>query len=367
MAKKILSPVNETKQEWLRLQILTDIQKRKLKAHESYETERALCELFSISRLTTRIVLKKLVSEGVIYQHHGKGTFIAPPHKSKRVILIVDPKTLAALDAQGHLMLFATRLIETFVLKKMPFHVTFLSSLEAVEQFQKSVTEMFSDIGAFIFFRTTMGIDSIFTHVAPLKIPVIFYGSDTYLPKINIPIPRYVYPEKKILSLAFSHLRARGHQRIGWTQYGDNEHFPAEVSANRKQILKNVLQEKGLELSLQEAVSLPSSSSSKEYERFHSELKTLAKKVSALICFDDTVAANVLKASHQLGIKVPNDLAVIGINGDFYGHFLQPSLTTILIPTSEDAHEIALSLNTSEALAAKTIFSRITLKKAESG
>lgn len=46
--------------------------------HDKLPSERELCELYDVSRITVRQTLQELEREGFIYKKHGKGSFVAP-------------------------------------------------------------------------------------------------------------------------------------------------------------------------------------------------------------------------------------------------------------------------------------------------
>lgn len=62
---------------------LKDILKQKimageLKPGEALPGERQLMDTYGVSRVTVRQAISELVNEGLLYRHHGKGTFVAP-------------------------------------------------------------------------------------------------------------------------------------------------------------------------------------------------------------------------------------------------------------------------------------------------
>lgn len=49
----------------------------------------------------------------------------------------------------------------------------------------------------------------------------------------------------------------------------------------------------------------------------------------AVFCFNDTLALGALRALHEAGLRVPDDVAVVGFDGIEDGRFCVPTLTTI--------------------------------------
>lgn len=66
----------------LYLQLMEDLIKKmdtcEYQVEEKLPSERELCELFDLSRITVRQTLQELEREGYIYKLHGKGTFVSP-------------------------------------------------------------------------------------------------------------------------------------------------------------------------------------------------------------------------------------------------------------------------------------------------
>jgi GntR family transcriptional regulator len=55
------------------------IENEVLKPGESIPTERELCEIQGVSRMTVNKAIMSLVNEGLIYREQGKGTFVSKP------------------------------------------------------------------------------------------------------------------------------------------------------------------------------------------------------------------------------------------------------------------------------------------------
>jgi len=64
------------------------------------------------------------------------------------------------------------------------------------------------------------------------------------------------------------------------------------------------------------------------YEKAKEVLKK-NKKITALFCVNDEMAAGVLKAAREIGRRVPEDLSVVGFDNITMSNYTDPSLTTI--------------------------------------
>src|SRR5690625_6405333 len=53
------------------------IDNEELQPNDPIPTERELCKIHDISRMTVRMAIMSLVNEGVLYREQGKGTFVA--------------------------------------------------------------------------------------------------------------------------------------------------------------------------------------------------------------------------------------------------------------------------------------------------
>lgn len=70
------------------------------------------------------------------------------------------------------------------------------------------------------------------------------------------------------------------------------------------------------------------------YESFKS-LNSALSKIDAVVCFNDLVAAGVIRACAELGICVPDDIAVTGCDNIQLASLVRPNLTTLQTPKPE--------------------------------
>ncbi len=87
---------------------------------------------------------------------------------------------------------------------------------------------------------------------------------------------------------------------------------------------------------------------------FFKEFASLKNRPTAIIAANDTIAAGCFRGAYEQGLKIPEDISVVGINDIAAVRFMTPPLTTAKIPT-EFMAERALILLKEKVLEQRTI------------
>ncbi len=70
----------------------------------------------------------------------------------------------------------------------------------------------------------------------------------------------------------------------------------------------------------------------------------LRRRPRIVFCANDSIALGALKAIHDKGLKVPEDIAIVGFNNNDESRFASPPLTTLNVPTRTMGKEAFMSL-----------------------
>jgi len=128
-----------------------------------------------------------------------------------------------------------------------------------------------------------------------------------------------------------SHLVALGHREIGFITGP-----PTHVSSRRRhEVFIEALIHHGLELSPEMteegAFTYDSGVSAAK------KLLSLKHRPTAIFAANDEMAFGVMNVAYQMGIKIPDDLSVVGFDGTPFSTFVIPPLSTIIRQTDEMA------------------------------
>jgi LacI family transcriptional regulator len=167
------------------------------------------------------------------------------------------------------------------------------------------------------------------------------YLSDNRIPFVLV--DRFVSPRfdqvgvqnKSAMQLLVAHLASHGHRRIGFIA------GPSGFSTARERIegYKAALKANGL--AYDEALLAPGSASTESADRATRKLFELADPPTALAAGNNLTTIGAMHALRELGLRVPDDVALVGFDDFEWADYFEPRLTVIAQPCREIGREAA--------------------------
>ena len=150
------------------------------------------------------------------------------------------------------------------------------------------------------------------------------------------------FDQEQVARLATNYLLDIGHKQVACIT------TPMSSSTGQKRLsaYKETLAEHGIEVV--DSLILEGESTTKSGYDATIKLLDNGTPFSAIFSCTDSMAIGAIRALHDRGIKVPEDISVIGIDGDPTADYIVPRLSTVTLPVSEltrDAVTTALTLN----------------------
>jgi LacI family transcriptional regulator len=190
-------------------------------------------------------------------------------------------------------------------------------------------------------------IDTVLQH--RFKIPAVAVAGHRQIPGIT----NVVLDQRRAAELTLRHLCQLGHRKIAFMRGGSH----SSDAEDRFECLKVVARELGIAVRPELTVQLKLRVSTPELG-FVPACELLNRKVdfTALVCYDDIAAIGALRAIRDHGLRVPEDISVVGFDDIQSAAFQNPSLTTIRQPLYEMGR-----------IAARTVLERVRGQAAAPG
>jgi LacI family transcriptional regulator len=131
---------------------------------------------------------------------------------------------------------------------------------------------------------------------------------------------------------AINHLAELGHRRIAFLAGPHTLHS----AITRENDFRAAMEAAGL--AIQKKWIIECDHTAKGGVAGYGKLQALATRPTAIVCSNDMTAIGVLRAAYMKGLRVPQDLSVIGLDDIDFAEFTLPPLTTIRLSRSDLAH-----------------------------
>ena len=183
------------------------------------------------------------------------------------------------------------------------------------------------------------------------KLPLVFIdqGPSPGYPSVNI-------DDRAGARSAAQHLVDLGHRRIDIViaKESDPVHVVRDPLATTNHVVKqrllgwfDALQAAGIEPTVVQEGYYPTPGSGRgSGEEAAGVLLDRPERPTAILCFSDVVAYGVVQAALARGLKVPDDLSVVGFDDNPLAQRMRPALTTVRQDVAAKGHAAAAALTT---------------------
>lgn len=119
------------------------------KVNEQIPSERELCEMYNVSRITVRQAIALAEKEGLVSRVHGVGTFVAKPKIHQELNTIVDFQSTVSKSG----LIASTKLIKTNVITS-DFKLSRLLNINIMEKIQNLQLVGYGDDSPIVYYNT---------------------------------------------------------------------------------------------------------------------------------------------------------------------------------------------------------------------
>ena len=285
---------------------------------EKLPSENELSELCSLSRMTVRNALAELVNDHYVEKLHGKGTFVCYNASTSPNAGSID--VLLGVTYSYFSMLYIKSISEVLTLNR--YQCVIHDTRDDQENICSTLERILANGSAGIIIQPHHTIEPLtpelreqFSRLWNRGIPYVMLdrGLD------GIPGAKMVFDDRMGARLAAEYLCSLGHQRFAMVCSSD-----FCENAPRLEGFNSVLEENGL---------APAFAVEDGPEADQQLLPLIREKqVTAVFNYSDKVAVRTMRLLQSAGIRIPEDVSVVGFDDTFITMATSPQLTSVIHP-----------------------------------
>ncbi|MBB6730006.1 GntR family transcriptional regulator [Cohnella zeiphila] len=330
--------MNSSSPKYLRLkeEIVSWIAEGRYRPGDKLPSENELSGRFGLSRQTVRQSIGELVQEGWLSREQGKGTFVARMAEGRRAPGSSRTVGLITTYISDYIFPSIVRGVEA-ALKDRGYRLL-LSSTDNRKDRERESLEMMLGQGVSGLIveptRSAEGNPNFGTYMALQYHGIPLLMINERYPDLDCPCVKL--DDEAGGHLATEHLLAAGHRRIaGFFKTDDMQ------GVQRMKGFVKAFRDRGLAVDPNHIVRY---STEEREDRPHAALREMLRRPeppTALVCYNDQLAVALLDVVREAGLRVPEDLAIVGYDDSFLATATEIKLTSVTHPKAEMGEKAA--------------------------
>jgi GntR family transcriptional regulator of arabinose operon len=331
---------NQTKYSMLKAFLKEEILLGNIRPGEKIPSENTLAERFSLSRQTVRKAISVLVNEGLLYTRQGKGTFCRDRSAGRR-----ESRNIGVVTTYISEYIFP-RVIQGIdkVLSENGYSIILKNTGNSIEKEAACLDDLLGkDIGGLIIEPTKSAVfsDNLKYYRALDKhgIPYVFIHGFYQMLEDK---PKVLLDDETGEYLATEHLIKLGHRNIvGIFKVDDIQ------GINRHKGYARALADNGIVYDPGKVVWFHTEDRDSKPGAAIRDLVDRGVRFDAVAAYNDEAAVKVILQLKEMGLRVPEDISVVGFDDSYLALNGPVKLTTVTHPKEklgEAAAELLLGL-----------------------
>ncbi|WP_175415234.1 GntR family transcriptional regulator [Paenibacillus algicola] len=315
----------------LKQELLSWLESGKLLPGTQFPSEHEISQQFQMSRQTVRQAFSELEKEGWLERIQGKGTFARHPHRaySERVKAVGIVTTYISDYIFPHIVRGAEAR-----LRDHGYRLLLSSTDNNKAKEMESLALMTGEPLSGLIIEPTKSAEgnlnlAYFLSLQERGIPFLMINEK--YPELECPCLRV--DDERGGYKAARHLLERGHRRLaGFFKTDDRQ------GVNRLKGFLKAHREAGVHATPELVITY--STEQKEQQPYMEAIRLLttldeSRRPSAFVCYNDELAVRLIQAVAACGLRVPEDISMIGFDDSSLAEATGVKLTTLTHPKSE--------------------------------
>ncbi len=302
------------------------ISENKLQADDRFLSENDLCSIHNVSRQTVRQALKVLESEGVITRVRGSGTFVKGAEIKRDMSARQSVGIISTYFSDYIFPSIITGIESVFKDNNIGIQLA-ITHNRVFEETQAIENMLEQGICGLIIEPSKSALPNpnikLYEEIRARNIPVVFFNAK--YPWANAPC--IAMDDVAAGRMVTDYLFRNGHRKISAIFSLDDMQ-----GHNRYHGFMNSCEEHGLKTAEQNVVWYSTADRADFFVINEKRIESILSNSTAVVCYNDKLAVELLGFCRQKGLRVPDDISVVGIDNSKLSTICDIPLTTVRHP-----------------------------------